>query len=44
MNRRILVVENDARRGATLERVLAAEGHHLELVGDRPTAQAGDAF
>jgi two-component system response regulator MprA len=31
---RILVVEDDARLGATLQRVLTAEGHHVELVGD----------
>ena len=31
---RILVVEDDARLAATLERVLAAEGHQVELVGD----------
>ncbi len=30
----ILVVEDDARLGATLQRVLAAEGHHVDLVGD----------
>jgi two-component system, OmpR family, response regulator MprA len=34
MNGRILIVEDDARLGATLQRVLAAEGHHVELVGD----------
>ena len=34
MNGRILVVEDDARLGATLQRVLAAEGHHVELVAD----------
>ena len=31
---RILVVEDDARLAATLERVLTAEGHQVELVGD----------
>lgn len=31
---RILVVENDARVAATLERVLTTEGHQVELVGD----------
>jgi two-component system response regulator MprA len=31
---RILVVEDDARLAATLERVLAAEGHEVERVGD----------
>jgi len=31
---RILVVEDDTRLAATLERVLAAEGHEVELVGD----------
>ena len=31
---RILVVEDDSRLAATLERVLAAEGHDVELVGD----------
>jgi two-component system, OmpR family, response regulator MprA len=35
---RILVVEDDRRLAATLERVLAAEGHHVELVGDGPEA------
>ena len=30
----ILVVEDDARLGATLQRVLTAEGHHVDLVGD----------
>src|SRR5260370_34511386 len=30
----ILVVEDDARLGATLERVLAAEGHSVDVVGD----------
>jgi two-component system response regulator MprA len=30
----ILVVEDDARLGATLERVLVAEGHEVALVGD----------
>jgi two-component system, OmpR family, response regulator MprA len=34
MKGRILVVEDDARLAATLQRVLAAEGHHVELVGD----------
>jgi two-component system, OmpR family, response regulator MprA len=34
MSGRILVVEDDPRLGATLERVLAAEGHQVELVGD----------
>ena len=35
MNRpRILVVEDDARLAATLERVLEAEGHDVELAGD----------
>jgi two-component system, OmpR family, response regulator MprA len=31
---RILVVEDDGRLAATLERVLAAEGHDVELAGD----------
>jgi two-component system, OmpR family, response regulator MprA len=31
---RILVVEDDWRLASTLERVLAAEGHNVELVGD----------
>lgn len=31
---RILVVEDDTRLATTLERVLAAEGHHVDLVGD----------
>jgi two-component system response regulator MprA len=31
---RILVVEDDARLAATLERLLAAEGHEVERVGD----------
>jgi two-component system response regulator MprA len=31
---RILVVEDDARLAATLERVLIAEGHQVEVVGD----------
>src|SRR6202171_6015161 len=31
---RVLVVEDDARLAATLERVVAAEGHQVELVGD----------
>src|SRR5260370_8116344 len=30
----ILVVEDDARLGATLQRVLAAEGHSVDVVGD----------
>jgi two-component system, OmpR family, response regulator MprA len=30
----ILVVEDDQRLAATLERVLAAEGHHVELAAD----------
>jgi two-component system, OmpR family, response regulator MprA len=35
MNRsRILVVEDDSRLSATLDRVLTAEGHHVEVVGD----------
>ncbi|MHB8612886.1 MAG: response regulator transcription factor [Candidatus Dormibacteraceae bacterium] len=34
MKGRILIVEDDARLGAMLQRVLAAEGHHVELVGD----------
>jgi two-component system response regulator MprA len=35
MNRaRVLVVEDDARLAATLERVLVAEGHVVERVGD----------
>jgi len=33
-NSRILVVEDDARLGSTLQRVLTAEGHHVELAGD----------
>ena len=31
---RILVVEDDARLAATVERVLVAEGHGVEVVGD----------
>src|SRR3984893_595764 len=31
---RILVAEDDTRLAATLERVLTAEGHQVELVGD----------
>src|SRR5437868_13976659 len=31
---RILVVEDDSRLAATLERVLAAEGHDVEVAGD----------
>jgi two-component system, OmpR family, response regulator MprA len=31
---RILVVEDDARLAATLRRVLVAEGHDIEVVGD----------
>lgn len=31
---RILVVEDDRRLAATLEGVLSAEGHHVEVVGD----------
>lgn len=31
---RVLVVEDDARLAATLERVLTAEGHHVELAAD----------
>jgi DNA-binding response OmpR family regulator len=31
---RILVVEDDARLAATLERVLVAEGHRVEVAGD----------
>src|ERR1700694_3111208 len=31
---RVLVVEDDLRLASTLERVLAAEGHQVELVGD----------
>jgi DNA-binding response OmpR family regulator len=31
---RILVVEDDSRPAATLERVLTAEGHQVEVVGD----------
>jgi two-component system response regulator MprA len=31
---RILVVEDDTRLAATLERVLTAEGHQVELAGD----------
>ncbi len=35
MNRsRILVVEDDSRLAATLDRVLTAEGHRVEVVGD----------
>jgi two-component system, OmpR family, response regulator MprA len=30
----ILVVEDDARLGATLQRVLTAEGYHVDLVAD----------
>src|SRR5438105_14804639 len=36
---RILVVEDDPRLAATLERVLAAEGHDVEVAGD-----GGDAL
>lgn len=37
MNRpRILVVEDDARLAATLQRVLEAEGHEVELAADGP--------
>jgi DNA-binding response OmpR family regulator len=31
---RVLVVEDDARLAATLQRVLAAEGHEVEVAGD----------
>lgn len=31
---RILVVEDDRRLAATLERVLSAEGHHVDVAGD----------
>ena len=31
---RVLVVEDDARLAATLERVLVAEGHEVEVAGD----------
>ena len=31
---RILVVEDDRRLAATLQRVLVAEGHHVEISGD----------
>src|SRR4029077_21078456 len=31
---RVLVVEDDARLAATLQRVLAAEGHDVEVAGD----------
>jgi two-component system response regulator MprA len=31
---RILVVEDDTRLASTLERVLSAEGHHVDLAGD----------
>jgi two-component system response regulator MprA len=31
---RVLVVEDDARLAATLERMLAAEGHEVEVAGD----------
>jgi two-component system response regulator MprA len=31
---RILVVEDDSRLAATLDRVLTAEGHHIDVVGD----------
>jgi CheY-like chemotaxis protein len=31
---RILVVEDDGRLAATLDRLLTAEGHHIEVVGD----------
>ncbi len=34
MGSRILVVEDDPPLGATLQRVLAAEGHDVEVVGD----------
>src|SRR5258708_32505819 len=34
MTSRILVVEDDKRLAATLERVLTAEGYQVELVGD----------
>src|SRR5207237_384481 len=49
---RILVVEDDPRLAATLERVLAAEGHDVEVAGDggdgvpplrRPSARAGES-
>jgi len=33
-NSRILVVEDDPRLAATLDRVLAAEGHDVEVAGD----------
>lgn len=35
---RVLVVEDDARLAATLERMLAAEGHDVEVAGDGLTA------
>jgi len=31
---RILVVEDDGRLAATLDRLLTAEGHHIEVVAD----------
>jgi CheY-like chemotaxis protein len=31
---RILVAEDDGRLAATLDRLLTAEGHHIEVVGD----------
>jgi len=34
MQPRVLVVEDDARLAATLERVLTAEGHDVEVAGD----------
>lgn len=37
-SRRILVVEDDSRLAATLERVLAAEGYDVEIAGDGPEA------
>jgi two-component system response regulator MprA len=36
--RRILVVDDDARLGASLRRALAYEGHAVELIGDGPGA------
>ena len=34
----MLVVEDDARLAATLERMLVAEGHEVEVAGDGPAA------
>jgi two-component system response regulator MprA len=37
-DRRILVVDDDARLGASLRRALAYEGHAVEVAGDGPSA------